>query len=101
MVAWGMSEHHRFLQLLRMPNGDRSLLLLTFGLTIFIDLPVAIAFGVTLASLLFMMRMSRTVEIARDHDGPASAAEEEELAPRAACPQGVKLFRLVGTIRTE
>src|SRR3546814_8402637 len=40
MVAWGMSEHHRFLQLLRMPNGDRSLLLLTFGLTIFIDLTV-------------------------------------------------------------
>src|SRR3546814_1042863 len=50
MVAWGMSEHHRFLQLLRMPNGDRRLLLLTFGLTIFIDLTVAIAVGVTLAS---------------------------------------------------
>src|SRR3546814_5226565 len=81
-----MSEHHRFLQLLRMPNGDRSLLLLTFGLTIFIDLTVAIAVGVTLASLLFMMRMSRTVEIASDSEGAASDAEEEELDQRTALP---------------
>lgn len=98
MVAWGMSEHHRFLQLLRMPNGDRSLLLLTFGLTIFIDLTVAIAVGVTLASLLFMMRMSRTVEIASDSEGSASDAEEEELDQRTALPAGVEVFRIDGPI---
>nr|WP_254911591.1 hypothetical protein [Sphingomonas sp. CDS-1] len=71
-----MSEHHRFIQLLRMPNGDRSLLLLTFGLTVLIDLTVAIGVGVTLASLLFMMRMSRTVEIANDSGNIALSFEE-------------------------
>lgn len=97
MVAWGMSEHHRFLQLLRMPGGDRWLLLLTFALTILVDLTVAIAVGVTLASLLFVMRMSRAVEIANDGLGSTNG-EEEELDQRAALPTGVEVFRIDGPI---
>src|SRR5690606_22881839 len=42
MVALGMSEYERFISLLRMPNGDRVVLLLTFLLTVFVDLTVAI-----------------------------------------------------------
>src|SRR3546814_674414 len=63
MVAWGMSEYQRFLALLRMPNSDRAVLLLTFGLAVLVDLTVAIAVGVTLASLLFMARMAEAVEV--------------------------------------
>src|SRR5699024_6109334 len=63
MVATGMSEYERFLSLLRMPNGDRAVLLLTFGLTVLVDLTVAIGVGVTIASLLFMMRMSESVQV--------------------------------------
>lgn len=100
MVAWGMSEHHRFIQLLRMPNGDRSLLLLTFGLTVLIDLTVAIGVGVTLASLLFMMRMSRTVEIANDSGNIALSFEEEgeDIHQRDALPPGVEVFRIDGPL---
>src|SRR3546814_5661173 len=63
MVAWGMSEYQRCLALLRMSNSDRAVLLLTFGLTVLVDLTVAIAFGVTLASLLFMARMAGAVVV--------------------------------------
>ena len=98
MVAWGMSEHHRFLQLVRMPGGERWLLVLTFGLTILVDLTVAIAVGVTLASLLFMMRMSRTVQIDNHRDLEQLGFEEEELAQRAALPEGVEVFRVDGPI---
>ncbi|MFT3965274.1 MAG: SulP family inorganic anion transporter [Sphingobium sp.] len=98
MVAWGMSEHHRFLQLLRMPNGDRALLLLTFGLTVLVDLTVAIGVGVTLASLVFMMRMSRTVEIASDMPGAAREDDAEEIGQRDALPEGVEIFRIDGPI---
>ena len=63
VVAWGMSEFDRFVVLLRMPNSDRAVLLLTFGLTVLVDLTVAIGVGVTLASLLFMARMSDTVQL--------------------------------------
>ena len=98
MVAWGMSEHHRFIQLLRMPNEDRALLLLTFGLTVLVDLTVAIGVGVTLASLVFMMRMSRTVEIANDRTADVRAEDSEEIHQRDTLPDGVEVFRIDGPI---
>jgi len=95
MVAWGMSEYERFLALLRMPNGDRSVLLLTFGLTVLADLTVAIGVGVTLASLLFMARMAEAVEVdtsgRRDID-----LDTEDIHQRDALPFGVEVFRITG-----
>lgn len=99
VVAWGMSEHERFIGLLRMPNGDRAVLLLTFGLTVLVDLSMAIAVGVTLASLLFMMRMSETVQIEAGADG-ASVDDDggEDIHQRDALPEGVEVFRIDGPV---
>ena len=91
MVAWGMSEYRHFLGYLRMPNGDRIVLLLTFGLTVLVDLTVAIGVGVTLASLIFMARMSSIVEIGNGFD-----EEDEDVHQRDAVPQGVEVFRMSG-----
>ncbi|HVH48781.1 MAG TPA: SulP family inorganic anion transporter [Sphingomicrobium sp.] len=95
MVAWGMSEYQRFLALLRMPNSDRAVLLLTFGLTVLVDLTVAIAVGVTLASLLFMARMAEAVEVGpggpRDID-----LDAEDMHQRDDLPPGVEVFRIAG-----
>ncbi|WP_066586190.1 SulP family inorganic anion transporter [Sphingomonas pruni] len=96
MVSWGMSEHQRFIGLLRMPNGDRAVLLLTFGLTVLVDLTMAIAVGVTLASLLFMMRMSETVQI--DAGGAPEGDEGEDIHQRDALPAGVEVFRIDGPV---
>lgn len=98
MVAWGMSEHERFLNLLRMPNGDRSVLLLTFGLTVLVDLTMAIAVGVTLASLLFMMRMSEAVQIEAGAAGARAEGEGEDIHQRDALPDGVEVFRIDGPV---
>lgn len=99
MVAWGMSEHERFRNLLRMPNGDRAVLLLTFGLTVLVDLTMAIAVGVTLASLLFMMRMSEAVQIEAGAAGRARAdGEGEDIHQRDALPEGVEVFRIDGPV---
>ncbi|AJA07699.1 putative sulfate transporter yvdB [Sphingopyxis fribergensis] len=95
MVAWGMSEYQRFLALLRMPNSDRAVLLLTFGLTVLVDLTVAIGVGVTLASLLFMARMAEMVEV----DGSGKRDTEldaEDLDQRDDLPPGVEVFRITG-----
>lgn len=91
MVAWGMSERRHFLGYLRMPNGDRAVLLLTFVLTVLVDLTVAIGVGVTFASLIFMARMSSTVEIGAGFDD-----EDEDLHQRDAIPPGVEVFRMRG-----
>lgn len=89
MVAWGMSEIDRFIALLRTDAGERGVLLLTFLLTVFVDLTVAIAVGVTLAALLFMRRMSETAGLV-----PIDLAEEPQL--RDNLPQGVEVFRFTG-----
>ena len=97
VVAWGMSEAERFVALLRMPMGERAVLLLTFALTVLVDLTVAIGVGVTLASLMFMARMSGTVGIA---SGTAMINEEdpevEDVHQRDALPPGVEVFQIAG-----
>ncbi|WP_419786449.1 SulP family inorganic anion transporter [Pseudodesulfovibrio sp.] len=57
-VAWDMSDLHRFKRLLHAPKADSAVLLITFSLTVFVDLTVAVQVGVVLAALLFMKRMS-------------------------------------------
>lgn len=47
-VAYNMSEHHTFIQLMKAPKSDVAVLLTTFFLTVLIDLTVAIEVGVVL-----------------------------------------------------
>jgi len=95
MVAWGMSEYERFIALLLMPNSDRAVLLLTFGLTVLVDLTVAIGVGVTLASLLFMARMAESVEF--DSSGKQDIdLDSEDAHQRDMLPKGVEVFRITG-----
>jgi SulP family sulfate permease len=90
VVAWGMSEVERFKTLLQMEAGDRALLLLTFGLTVLVDLTVAIGVGITLASLLFMARMSDTAGLLPDE------LSLDDPTQRASLPKGVEVFRFAG-----
>ena len=91
LVAWGMSEYDRFIALIGTDAGERGVLLLTFLLTVFVDLTVAIGVGVTLAALLFMMRMSETA-------GLVAVDAEEEPELRNKLPVGVEVFRFSGPI---
>ncbi|HRS04695.1 MAG TPA: sulfate permease [Treponema sp.] len=64
VVAWDMSELHRFLRIIRKsPRSDMLVLLTTFVLTVLIDLNVAVEVGVVLAAFLFLRRMVETAEI--------------------------------------
>jgi SulP family sulfate permease len=107
MVAWNMSELGRFRQLLLGPPGDRVVLLVTFALTVAVDLTVAIEVGVVLAAILFMHRMSEVVAIAGS--GPAANLFEEDqddftrpvadvYSQRDELPKGVEVFRLRGPL---
>src|SRR5438270_4528230 len=63
VVAYHMSEWRSFAGLLRAPRSDLVVLILTFGLTIFVDLTIAVQVGIVVASLLFMKRMSDITHI--------------------------------------
>jgi SulP family sulfate permease len=73
-VAWNMAEKREFVRLLRASWGDAAVLLATFLLTIFADLMIAIAVGVTLSAFMFLHRMAEAVEV---QTGGRLVAEDE------------------------
>ncbi len=66
VVAGKMAESDKCRHRMRAPSGDRAVLLITFALTVLVDLTVAIEVGVVLAAVLFMHRMSEAVEVQAD-----------------------------------
>ncbi|ASQ45003.1 SulP family inorganic anion transporter [Legionella clemsonensis] len=72
VVAWNMSEAKHFIKMLqRAPRADVAILLVTFFLTISVDLIIAVYVGVFLAMVQFLRRMARSVEV--------QAVKEDEL----------------------
>lgn len=63
IVAYNMSEWRTFRNVLRSPKSDVVVLLTTFGLTVIIDLTIAIEIGMVLAVFLFMRRMSMVTNV--------------------------------------
>lgn len=54
VVAWNMSERQHFMQILRLRNGDSVVLCLTFLLTVFTTLIMAVGTGILLAGILYI-----------------------------------------------
>ena len=108
MVAWGMSDIKHFMQISRISPSDRTILFLTFALTVLVDLTVAIGVGVTFASLLFMRHMSKSIEIHPqmrltqyddsdgDNDDPQSSARAAK--NEVVVPEGVAAFQINGPL---
>lgn len=63
IVAYDMSGWRTFRAELRAPRSDVAVLLVTFLLTVFVDLTVAIEVGMVLAAFLFMRRMAEVTNV--------------------------------------
>ncbi|MDB6042623.1 MAG: sodium-independent anion transporter [Gammaproteobacteria bacterium] len=95
VVAWNMSELHRFADMLRKaPRADRVILLITFLLTVFADLVIAVNVGVILAVLQFLRRMAETVE-AQPVEARALKAELSELGV-TQLPSQIMVYEIAG-----
>ena len=99
VVAWNMGHFDHFRRLLRAPASDSLVLLSTFGLTILVDLTVAVEVGVVLAALLFMKRMSEVSEtVAASHvlDDDVSRKTGAPTQAPLDIPPEVAVFRMTG-----
>lgn len=100
MVAYNMSEWRTFKYLLKGDRGSIAVLLLTFFLTVLIDLTVAIEVGVVLAIVLFVKRVMETSEI-KALEGSLAASEDDEIASMddiemLQVPNGVEVYEVNG-----
>lgn len=80
VVAYNMSDVPRFIRMLILaPRPDQIILLLTFFLTIFTDLVVAVNVGVVLAVLQFMRKMVNTIDVHEASSAELSAQIRHEI----------------------
>lgn len=95
VVAYNMGEWPEIPQLLKLTKTDISVWLVTFGLTVFADLTVAVEAGMILAALLFISRVASTTTVSRvteDYveDGRAHILQDKDI------PYYATVFRIHG-----
>jgi SulP family sulfate permease len=97
LVAWNMAEIEHIRHLMRGPYGDRLVLVVTFALTVAVDLTIAIEVGVVLGALVFMHRMAEVTAVGGGEleDDRAAAADDTQ---RADLPAGVEVYRFQGPL---
>jgi SulP family sulfate permease len=95
VVAWNMSDaRHMVSMIKRAPRADVAVLMVTFLLTVFADLVVAVNIGVILATLNFLRRMSTSVEV---HELSHAQIERELRDDRnVTVPPGVLVYHIDG-----
>jgi SulP family sulfate permease len=108
VVSYHMSEWRSFAGLLRAPKSDIFVLVITFALTLFVDLTVAVEVGVVAAALLFMKRMAEVTNIEgittdlRDSQAVDDPAEISQVRRRhrmlagREIPRGVEVYEVNG-----
>ena len=68
VVSYNMGEWREIPQLLKLTKTDISIWLVTFALTVFADLTVAVEAGMILAALLFISRVASTTTVSQVTD---------------------------------
>lgn len=99
VVAYNMSEWREFKSLLKTTKSDILVLVITFLLTVFIELTTAIQVGVLLAAFLFLQRMSLQTEFNQITDALRNQDDSEARdMSEVNIPKGIQAFEIYGTL---
>lgn len=99
VVAYNMSEYETFIGLLRAPKSDIAILLITFGLTVLVDLTVAIEVGIVLSAFLFMRKMMLVSNVAvfkKEMNEEGRDNYNLRIGELKNLPKGVEVFEIEG-----
>jgi SulP family sulfate permease len=95
VVSYNMGEWAETGKILRLSKSDISVWLATFGLTVFADLTVAVEFGMILAALLFIRKVTATTTVSEVTDDYVEAGRAHILQDKDI-PDYVRVFRIHG-----
>ena len=97
VVSYHMSEWRAFVAELRSPKSDVAVLLVTFFLTVLVDLTVAIEVGMVLTAFLFMRRMASVTSVTSVTDSLGDeTGDDMPLLDRRRIPAGVEVYEING-----
>jgi SulP family sulfate permease len=97
VVAYHMSEWRSFIRTFKSPKSDVAVMVVTFSLTVIVDLTVAIQTGIILSAILFIRRMAQVSQVnvlTRDLQEETSVEEGET----TAIPEGIEVFEVYGSL---
>src|SRR5271170_4444553 len=97
IVAYNMGEWQEFRLLGKYPKSEAAVFLTTFGLTVVVDLTVAVEIGMILAAFLFIRRVTEMTRVslvdeANDMEGDHHSLRGKEVPP------GVLVFSVFGAL---
>jgi SulP family sulfate permease len=91
-----MGEWHNFRRLIKWPRSDTAVFLATFGLTVIVDLTVAVETGMVLAAMLFIKRVSETTQITAVDESNETEGDQHSVVDKDI-PAGVMIYRIFGS----
>lgn len=94
VVAWNMSEIKHVKEIMKAPKTDRIVLIMTFLLTVLVDLNFAIQAGIALASILFIDQMMKATQIR----AVESDEEDPDSIHNKSIPKGVEVYEIQGPL---
>lgn len=95
IVSYNMGEWEAFQRIFKAPKSDAAVFLVTFSLTLFFDLVIAIGIGLLLAALLFMKRMADVTDVRYILDEHEDK-DQIELIDSIKTPEHVSLYEING-----
>ena len=103
IIAWNMSEIKHIKSIMRAPRSDRFILFVTFTLTVLVDLNFAVQVGISLASLVFIHKMSEVsgIKELRQYNSDANTGRSEEdkdAISHKNVPAGVEVYEVFGPL---
>ncbi|MCD4832517.1 MAG: sulfate permease [Bacteroidales bacterium] len=100
VVAYNMSEYKAFISLTRGPKSDAIILIITFSLTVLVDLVVALEIGMVLAAFLFMKKMASISQINEitNQINDVKDIEDPEATGNYVVPEDVEIYEVNGPL---
>jgi sulfate permease, SulP family len=95
VVSYNMGEWGEIPELVRLTKTEVAVWLVTFGLTVFADLTVAVEVGMVLAALLFIRRIAETTTVTVVSDEYVKEGRAHSLQHHTIPPY-VRVFRIHG-----
>ncbi|NOT35408.1 MAG: STAS domain-containing protein [Candidatus Eisenbacteria bacterium] len=95
VVAWNMGDWAEIPEILKLSAADIAVWVVTFLLTVFADLTVAVQAGMILAALLFISRIAATTTVSRITTADIERDRRHSLQDKDL-PHDVAIFRIHG-----
>jgi sulfate permease, SulP family len=95
LIAWHMAHYDRFIDQFKAPIPDILVMLVTFLITIFIDITVAVQIGMVLAAFLFVYQQSKRFKVI---DLKKRDSMEDEIFDLQKLPKSTDIFEIQGPL---